>query len=530
MFPGVVGFGVLSRLLAVGLGVLCWGLVALPPAALAQQGGVDLTVSATLDKDSYLAGEQVTVTMRVRNDGDGWADGVYVRPTGNTYVADWEMGGFREGSGEYLGPGEEKSVTFSFEMLSLTRPVIELTVGFPGADLDPANDRFVLDIPAVLGNVDGVLYGDKDLDRVVDPGEGLSGVELSLQHEFGPFDGMVVRSGANGRFVMPEAVAGKYSLYAGLPPGWKLDTAPDPAYLHVAPGANTPVLRAVRVVKPPLTASIRFDRATYAVGDVIREHVRLTNTGRADLTGITALCTGMGNENELYGRGWGDLEAYSGAGVPLRAGETREFDFTEVVPQGGFDYGRVQIDCWFATDGDHFSGVRAGTSAAVPGGRGGYGGILHLDLDRDGYQDGEGLRDVKVYLVGSDGTIAARDVTDAGGRFMFADVPAARYELRFVGPWRFIDHSAEFLQVRAGMSQDYMRFGVLPGASQPDPDAPPPAEPGLPPSAGPAPQGKASVPSHLADTGASVRELAGFGFGLLLVGCWLLFLPTRRES
>ena len=477
------------------------------------------------------------MTLRVRNDGDTFADGVVVRVTGNTSVSDWDMGGFRDGGpgyGEYLAPGEEKSVSFSFQVPSVLAPVMEFAAASSAVDADPADDRFVLAVPVPRGSVDGVLYGDKDRDGAVDPGEGLSGVELRMRHRVAPFDELVVRTREGGRIVVPELAVGEYYLLMGLPPGWKFDGAPAEPYLQVEPGENFPSLRAVRIVKPALEASVRFDRSTYAVGDVIREHVRLTNTGSADLVGVTALCTGMGNPNELGSPGWGDLSAYTGAGITVRGGETRDFEFTDVVPQGGFEYGHIQIYCWFAVDTDYLSGVMAGAEAAVPGGFGDAAGTLHLDLDDNGYQEGEGLPGVKVYLVNSAGRIAARTVTDAGGVFRFVKVPAENYEVRFVGPWRYIDHSAEYIQVWAGKSREGGHFRVLPGPNQPDPDAPPPPSGGDSSTSdgSPAPQGSAYVPENLADTGASVREMVGVGIGLLLVGLWLVFLPmrARRES
>lgn len=478
------------------------------------------------------------MTLRVRNDGDAFADGVVVRVAGNTSVSEWDMGGFRDGGagyGEFLSPGEEKSVSFTFEVPSVLSPVIEFTAASSVADVDPVDDRFVLAVPVARGSVDGVLYGDRDLDSVVDPGEGLSGVELKLRHRVAPFDEIVVRTREGGRFAMPEVPVGEYYMLMGLPPGWKFDGAPAEPYLQVAAGENVPKLRAVRIVKPALDASVRFDRTTYAVGDVIREHVRLTNTGTTDLVGVTALCTGMGNPNELGSPGWGDLSAYTGAGITVPRGKTLDFEFTDVVPQGGWEYGHIQINCWFAADTDYLSGVMAGDEATVPGGYGDTSGTLHLDLDDNGYQKGEGLPGVKVYLVNSAGRIAARAVTGADGLFRFVKVPAANYEVRFVGPWRYIDHSAEYIQVVAGQSRDGAQFRVLPGPNQPDPDAPPPPAGDDDPSTSdgsPAPQARANVPDNLADTGASVRELVGIGIGLLLVGMWLLFLPmrARRES
>lgn len=494
-------------------------------------------VSASLDREAYLPGENVEVTLRVDNSGDTWVDGVVVHVAGNMPVSNDDMRGFRDGgpgTGEMIGAGQYQSATFWFELPAVLEPVLEFTVLSSAVDSDPSDDRFVLavPVPGARASLDGVLFADKDRDGTVDAGEGLGGVQMTLYQQRGPWTQLVVRSGSGGRFAIPELVIGDYYLMVGLPAGWKLGLPPSAPYVHVGPGPNTVDVRALRIVKPTLEASVTFDRDTYAVGDVIREHVRITNTGKADIAGITALCTGQGNPNELTADGWGDLASYTGAGVTVRAGETREFNFTDVVPRGGYEYGNVHIFCIFSPDQedyDHENGVVASAEATVPGGRGDLTGTLYLDEGERGFQDGEGLAGVKMYLVNRAGRIAARTVTDARGRFLFRRAPADNYEIRFVGPWRYVDHPAEYWNVVADQSRG-IDLPVAHGPNQPDPDAPPPV-PGDDTSTSddsPLPQARASgVPARLADTGASVRELTGIGIGLLLVGFWLLVLPMR---
>jgi hypothetical protein len=492
--------------------------------------------SVSFDRDAYLPGEDVHVTLHVANHGDTEAAEVVAHVVGNVPLTDDDMRGFRDGGpgyGEYIGPGQTKSETFSFVLPAVLRPVVTFTVSSAAADAAPADNRVeaAVPVPGALASLGGVLFGDKDLDGVADAGEALTGVQMSFHQTMAPWSELVVRSGAGGRFAIPELVIGEYWLWIELPPGWRIDDPSGQPSVHVVPGANALDLRALRVVKPTLEASVRFDRPSYAVGDTIREHVRITNTGTRDISGITALCTGPGNPNELGSAGWGDLAPYTGAGVTLRAGETRDFTFTDVVPQGGYDYGDVHLYCSFAPGQDYQFGVVATAEAAVPGGRGDLTGTLYLDEGESGYQDGEGLPRVKVYIVNPAGAIAARTFTDDVGRFTFRGVPAGSYELRFVGPWRYAHRSALFWYVVNGRTNE-IDLQVLPGPSQPDPDAPPP-DPGTPPSTSddsPQPQARAAgVHTGLADTGASVRELTGIGIGLLLVGFWLLVLPMRAR-
>lgn len=524
----VCRLGVVAGLvLALVFGVA--GSAGAQPAA-----GVDLVPTVSLDRDAYLPGDEVRLTLRVANHGDTAAEGVVAHVVANVPLTDSDMRGFYDGGagfGEFVGAGLDRSETYSFVLPAVVRPVLEFTVSSQAADANPANDKVsvAVPVPGALASVDGVLFGDKDLDGTADAGEALTGVQMSLYQDADPWRELTVRSGPGGRFEIPELVIGTYRLWVELPPGWQVDDPSGMPELRIGPGANSISVRAVRDVKPTLDVSVRFDRASYAVGDVIHEHVRITNTGTADLSGITALCTGPGNPNELTSAHWGDLASYTGAGVTVRAGQTREFTFTDVVPQGGYDYGGVHLECTFAPNDDHRFGVYARAEAAVPGGRGDLTGTVYL-RSAPGSADEEVLPKVKVYIVNRAGKIAARSVTDAQGRFLFSDVPAGRYELRFVGPWRYAYSATQFWNVVAGQTRT-IDLQVVSGPNQPDPDAPPP-DPGTPaPSTSddpPRPQARAAG-GGLADTGADVKDMAGLGIGLLLVGFWLLVLPTRAR-
>ena len=491
---------------------------------------VDLEASVSFDRDAYLPGEDVHVTLRVTNNGTADADRVVAHVAGNTPLSDADLRSFSDwgpgAPGEWIAAGQSKAETFSFLLPAVLRPVLEFTV----SSADGSTDRVVaaVPVPGAQASLGGVLYGDKDADGAVDPGEALTGVQMTFHQTMTPWDALTVRSGAGGRYTIPELVTGEYYLSIELPPGWRIDDPSGQLQVNVGAGANTLDLRALRALKPTLDVSVRFDRSSYAVGDTIREHVRITNTGKADVSGITALCTGPGNPNELYSAQWGDLAPYTGAGVTVRAGETREFTFTDTVPQGAYDYGNVHIYCVFSVGQDYGIGVTASAEAAVPGGRGDLTGKLYLDSGVPGV-DGKALAKVKVYILTKAGKIVARATTGADGVFAFHDVPAATYELRFVGPWRYLDKSAQFWNVVAGQTRT-INLVVVPGPTQPDPDAPPPGDDPAPPSTSddtaPRPQARAS---GLADTGADVRELTGYGIGLLLVGFWLLTLPMRAR-
>jgi LPXTG-motif cell wall-anchored protein len=287
-------------------------------------------------------------------------------------------------------------------------------------------------------------------------------------------------------------------------------------------GGEDVLLRAVRS-SSALRASITFDRGAYAVGDTLRERVTLTNTGTTDLSGVTARCVEGAAPNQLSGLGWGDLVHYTAPGVTVRAGETRTFDFTDVVPAGGRLFGFVTITCWFSTAYKYDDGPVVVARAEVPGGVGSAGGHLYVDRNLNvSVEPGEGVPGVKVFLVADNGAVVGRAVTDALGHFWFVDVPANNYELRLSGPWRPLRNTAWRIGVFAGESMDAMQVQVIPGSIQPDLD-PPPA-----PAPSPVPQATVR-PSTLADTGASVEELTVLGLLLVLAGVALIAVRRPKK-
>ncbi len=510
-----------SLLLAV---VLLLGVAT--PAAAQPAEYVDLAVTVTFDKAVYEPGDQLTLTVTVVNNGTVNAHNVIVRTEHNLTSYGWYLGVFDDfGDGAELWPGQSETVTATMELPTQLNVFLDVTASGREAEHDPADNHAAVEaqVPGARAALSGVLYGDRNGNRQPDPGEGLSGVEVRLYRISQPMLERTVRTDASGQFAMADLVIGEYGSALGLPTGWRLGRYTD-SYFTLLPGDNEFAVGAVRDVPPPLSAAVAFDRATYAVGDVMRERVTITNHGATDLSGITALCTGQGEPNELGSAHWGDL-AYLGAGVTVRAGETRSFEFTEVASAAGWEYGYLSLYCLFDIDEEFGSAVTASARAAVPGGRGGAAGVLYLQGGEDGYQDGEGLPNVKLYLVDDTGRVLARARTDATGGFAFADVPAGYHEIRLVGPWRFYYSVSEYVRIRAGKTADTNKIPAVAGPAQADPDAVPAAT--APVSTSPVPQA-AVVPANLADTGASVAELCALGMSLLVGGAALVVVSGRR--
>ncbi|HEX6359439.1 SdrD B-like domain-containing protein [Actinophytocola sp.] len=509
------------------------------PAAAAAAEGADLTVAVVLDKAAYLAYEDIVVTVTITNNGTApaaavamnWTQNVMLGPTITPVL--WEP--FRAGQGEVtLQPGESAELPATFQLAEMVDVLrLSFAVSTTSPETDTANNTTDAEATITTRTTDlvGTLYGDRDGDRQVDPDEVMSGVLITGTGGVPPTD-ISTRTDAAGRFLVEDVPEGWYQLELGLPVGWQPDESKRVSALV---GGGEAVVRAVRD-SSGLRASITFDRSVYAVGDTIREQVTLTNTGTTDLAGVTARCVEGAAPNELSGLGWGDLVHDGAPGVTVRAGETRTFDFTDVVPPGGRLFGFITITCWFSTAFWYYDGPKAMTRAEVPGGRGSSGGNLFVDHNGDGFFDeGEGVPAVKLFLVADDGAVVGRAVTDAGGGFMFSDLPANSYHLRVAGPWRLVDPDGR-VGVYDGAVMTAGQHRVIPGPHQPDLDAPkepasaPPAQTSVPaPPPAPAPQASPR-PANLADTGADVVGLTVLGALLLLAGAGLRLVSRPEEN
>ena len=508
------------RLVSVVLAAVLTFVCAAPAAA--DEPAVDLAVTVTLDQPEYRAFDEVTATVTVVNNGAAPATAVYVTVSSVLPAVRWEWREERRVG--RLDPGARVTLTAftmapnNLAIADLMLPVTaELNLLEP--DRAPADNRATVEAPLRLttANLSGVVYGDRNNNRVIDPGEPLTGVGMEFPRTAPPGSDAHARTDGEGRFAVSNLLVGPYLARTSLPAGWQLENA----QFDLSPGANQVVLRAVRQVAAQLTATVTFDRDTYEVGDTARQRVTLTNRGTVDLERITARCNGTGSG--FAGATWGVLKVGFGNGVPIRAGETRTFDFTEVVPERGWRFGHMVIDCVFGGDDYGQNGARAYAKVAVPGGHGRVTGIVS-------HEDGP-IPNLKLYLVDDDGRVAARAVTDAAGAYDFADTPANRYELRVVGPWRTSQGIAHHLQVFAdGWTNEHLY--LVAGPTQPDPDAAPTGPTTATPTTGaPTPQAAAGPrPANLADTGASVGELSALALLLLLTGSALLLVGRNPRS
>jgi LPXTG-motif cell wall-anchored protein len=509
----------MSRLLVamlVTMLTLAWAV----PAAAAD-GYVDLCIITSLDRPAYLDGEQMTLSVTIVNSGTATATGVVVRSRGDLEFAPW--GGLDES-----GPGVEVKAGGSVAIhvtaaASGADMIQELEAASTQPDRDPANNKGSVDafVTVKQAGLTVTVYGDVDRDGVVDAGEPRAGVLVSLFGGTEAGDEHVTRTDAAGVAHFPTIPGGLYTPMVKLPKGWYVDVHRD---IKVRAGDNTAVVRATLNDLTALSASITFDRDSYAPGDTVREHVTLTNSGDTDIVGLVAHCGPYGAENVLNSVGWDELDAALDGGAVVRAGETRTWDFTGVVPPQAWDYGFVMLQCDFSPATAH-DGPMAEARAAVPGGHGSMGGLLTNEQK-------EPLAGIKLLLLDPvSGAVEARAVSDATGRFQFPEMPTGLYELRPVGPWRTYEPVFP-VQIWAGQHLDFNPLSLQPGPVQSDPDELPPAVEQSTVDVVPAPSPQASPvrPANLADTGADVQELSAIGLLLVLAGAGLLFVRRRSVS
>jgi len=497
-------------------------MVACAAPAAAEEGYVDVGVFIELDKPAYLSTDVVSMRVLIMNSGTATATGIVVHTKGDLEFKAGAWGDFEEsGPGAKLAPDQQV-------VLDLTAPLVdpgddvtqEVEVVSAEPDTDPTTNRDSAEAYVTVETSDLTLtiYGDADRDGVVDQGEAMAGVVVELTGGI-THESFRARTSADGIIRFPKIPGGRYWVRANVPNGWYIDaTVP----LIVRTEQQATAIAATHDDLSKLVATVSLDRASYAVGDTVRERVTLTNTGASDLTGLFAKCgilSPFGNENHLVATNWDELtQSEKGPGATVRAGETRVWEFTDVVAPRAYDYGFVVLECDFTLRTLSF-GAYAGTRAAVPGGKGRYGGQL--------VSDRQPVPNVKLLMINTiTGEIAARAVSDATGRFLFPELPADVYELRALGPWRW-ETPTFLVQVLAGEHREFPPLVLLPGPVLLDPAAPPPAEKKSTvdtptPQASPTPR-----PAGLADTGTDVAGLTALGMLLVVAGALCL---RRRQN
>ncbi|MBP2331104.1 hypothetical protein JOF56_011489 [Kibdelosporangium banguiense] len=412
----------LSRRFGAGIAALALALMA-APAAQAEPEQTELKVEAAFDKPSYSAGALVTLRLSISNIGTVAAvKAVVVTDGGNFYPSSW--GELAHNAGALIEPG----VTRTFEVTSyLYNPTDNVSI--KGRVFSPSvrpvyDPQFDLrsEVRATTGGWTGVVYGDRNENNQVDPGEPLGGTKVRMAGGV-PYSSFETTTGPDGGFAFPRIPTGQYSSSMIAPDGWVTP------YERFAIDEGAPlqsVIRAVRPLTDRLSASITLSKDSYQPGENVQATVTLTNRGSTPITGLKAWCNRVGNDNSMNNSpAWGLLN-WDTPGLTVAAGESKTVTVVDSLPTKAHDWGEVVVACDFGPDGSGDGNPEARDSARVPGQMG--------SADVNVTHGGTPVAGVVVLLVDPyTKRIVSHQTSDANGKFHVRNRQAGRYEVIVLG-------------------------------------------------------------------------------------------------
>lgn len=489
----------------------------------------DLRGTLKFEKSSYESHETVRMTATVTNVGGRTAERAKLMwPLSGMEIPAEQWGDFGwTGAGIALASGESRSFAVSGQIRDFRDGKLRTSTMIDWVDRpNPCQCGFSGEITVVQskGEISGVVYADKNRNGQQDAGETAAGVVVEANGG-APYGYFKTTTDADGRYSFKDLPSGDYYVGYTFADGWVVHYEGTDRTVRVQPGA--PVHLTARGERPyheSLSAVLTLDKDVYQVGEDARISITLTNSGDRAISGITADCNSIGDENHLGGtprnpspKGWGELLP-PGKGVTVGAGETRTFVAVEKVPDAAFNSGRVIASCSFAPHaGWNSDGAHAYDTARVPGGFGSLTGELYYDRNGNRRADaGEGIGNTRIVLRDREfGVDVAETFSDDKGNVRFDKVPAGDFWAWVDGPWKFEGEWDGHVLVFAG-HEARSGFAVVPdvqsgtgggGGSNTSP-----------PAAG-------GSGDALAKTGASVlglgllgAVLVAFGFGASMIG------------
>ncbi|MFE0027851.1 SdrD B-like domain-containing protein [Amycolatopsis sp. NPDC059021] len=505
-----------------------------------QRSRVEATV--TFGQGSYRTDEDVRFTLKLKNIGETRAVGLTVfqnilEPTDLVVPYDPGWGPLKGKPGLTLDPGATYELPVSGKVRDLEKATAVVRgVVFDETGFGAGTFNSEVAVTKGAGHAAGVVFGDRNGNGVLDGGEQLAGVKLTLRYVHSGST-YTATSDGDGKFAF-DAPAADYYLGGEVTGGWLIPFET----VHIGPDTKDLLVRGAPPLNGALKASMAFTQRSYKPGELAHVTVTLSNSGPIPLTGIAAACNRIGDGYMLNGRGpgWGDLAA---GGVTIAPGQTRTFDVSETVPEAAFNRGYVAVACDFGyREVDIDNHAKAEDRAAVPGAKATVVGDVAVNFDNQGRPQ-QGVAGVKVVLVSDqDCPVAGEQTTDANGHFEFHDVvPGPAYQLYFLPPqgWRIKYGNPTAINVYGPADHPaQVMIQAEPG------DAPLPAVPAQPascgksgtptsPDAAPAgnqgPGGGQGSGSGLASTGVDALTFGTLGLLTLTLGAFLLLSARRRR-
>lgn len=420
-----------GRRLGAGIAALALAIAA-APAAHAEPEFTELKIEAAFDKPSYAAGMPITLRLTISNIGALPAEKVTVSAwDANFHPSSEAWGELDYRRGALIEPGATRTFEVTAYMSQLTDSVgIKGQVLSPSVRSHPGPDFDLRsEVRATTGGWTGVVYGDRNENNQVDPGELLSRTKIILYGGV-PYSTLETTTGPDGAFAFQQIPTGRYSPSVSAPDGWV--TRYDEVIIEEGPARQADI-RGVRPLTDRLTASIAFKKKDYQPGDIAQVRVTLTNRGSTPITGLKAFCNRIGDPNHLngVGPGWGALN-WDSSGVTVAAGEAKTVIVSESVPAAAREWGEVVASCDFGPD-DSYTGYPQSSDVVRVAGR--LGGADFNVVQ----QGGAPIAGVTMLFVDPfTRRVVDRKVSDANGKFQIRDRQVGRYEVIVLGPWKHL--------------------------------------------------------------------------------------------
>lgn len=419
-----------GRRLGAGIAALALAITA-APAAHAAPEFTELKVEAAFDKPSYAAGMPITLRLTISNIGALRAEKTtFELRGGNFYPGESGWGELDRNRGALIEPGATRTFEMTGYMYQLTD-----TVTLSGQILSPSipapfSPRFDIssEIRATTGGWSGVVYGDRNENNQVDPGEQLGGAKIKLVGGV-PYTDVDTTAGPDGTFSFPQVPTGRYWPQYVVSDNWVMPSGQ--IVIDEGPATQS-TIRAVRPLTDRLTASIALKKKNYQPGDTAQATVTLTNRGPTPITGLKASCNRIGDPHHLNtGPGWG-LLYWESPGLTVAAGQTRTVIVSEAVPAAAREWGEVVVSCDFGLDDGPTGDPESSDRARVAGQLGGADfNVVELA--------GAPIAGVTMLFVDPyTRRIVDRKVSDANGKFQIRDRQVGPYEVIVLGKWKHL--------------------------------------------------------------------------------------------
>ncbi|MET9628538.1 hypothetical protein ABZX92_13840 [Lentzea sp. NPDC006480] len=440
------------------------------PEVKSQSPRPDLSVSLGFGKAEYLPGEDLVMTIKIRNVGDAVANDVRLSFDRQDL---WLKSGYEALlSRPTIAVGGEQVITIvaevSYDRATSVSATLRATVDGV-ADATPGDNSATgsTSIRRDYGSVSGVLYVDKNGNDAPDAGEALTGYYVMIEGGT-PKSSRSNLVDSQGRFSYTDLPVGDYRIVQLVgTQGNNHAVKPGTSKFVIRKGEDTKLaVSAVKLVSDALEVKVALDRDSYAKTDPVDISITLKNKSDVPLTGVVAVCNPYANDVpgmiEGIGKAWEQFNP-DGPGVTVGAGETAVFHVTDEVPADTI--GQVQVACNFGNDGRNSFGYVGGSDwARVTGFNGKVRGTV-VDAST-----GNPVEQGRIVAIDP---VTRRPVGGSQlgyqGHFETADMRVGNAAFVVLGQWKPKDGKEFTFDVQADQTSSAPVFEVVPGPEVPDP-------------------------------------------------------------